>query len=74
MVKYTRWGDHSFGRAAAMAIHNGSVGIERINSMKRWMASSIPPPKKPEMPPMIKPRKNEITRPTTPMVREVRVA
>jgi hypothetical protein len=74
IVKYTRCGDHSFGRAAASAIHNGSVGIERMNSMKRWMTSSTVPPKNPDMPPMIRPRKNEMNKPTTPMVREVRVA
>ena len=30
---------------AANAIHSGSVGMERINSIKRWIASSMRPPK-----------------------------
>ena len=41
--------------AAARPIHSGMVGIERRNSMKRWMIVSVVPPTIPETPPMAMP-------------------
>ena len=72
--KYTSTDDQSCGNAAASAIHNGIDGIEIMNSMILWIIMSIAPPKYPEIPPIILPRKKLSNTPTNPIEREIREA
>ena len=37
--------DHSRGKTADSVIHSGSVGIDRMTSMMRWMRVSTQPPR-----------------------------
>jgi len=44
MPKYTRMIGQSGGSAADSAIHIGMLGMERRNSIRRWMTLSTVPP------------------------------
>ena len=44
MAKYTRTGGQFCGTAAESAIQSGIVGIDRRNSITRWIAMSTAPP------------------------------